>query len=228
MSQVSIVTRLAVHELWISFRLLVVLAGYVGAGAVVALVPAPIDTTLMRLAVGVAVAMTIGAVVAAWSLSRERVLGRAGWLATRSVPRTAILTGWFAALALVTIAGLFAAGILGWLAATTTPVQPARLSFGLAFAAAGCVALALVALGLAIGALLPPRGAALGAAIASFVALGAPWLAVPRVALPPESLGRLLDLPNPMSIAVQGAGVALVGAALLLMVAARAWGRVDL
>ena len=78
MSQLPVVTRLAVHELWISFRLLVVLAGYVGAGTVVALLPAPLPTTLLRLAVGVATAMSLGAIVAAWSLSRERALGRAG------------------------------------------------------------------------------------------------------------------------------------------------------
>ena len=228
MSQLPVVTRLAVHELWISFRLLVVLAGSVGAGAVVALLPAPLPTTLLRLAVGVATAMSLGAIVAAWSLSRERALGRAGWLATRSVPRTTILLGWFAALALVTLVGVLATGVLGWLAATSAPGRPDPIAFGLTFAGVACGALALVALGLAIGSLLAPRPAAIGAALASVVVLGVPWLALPRIALPPESLGRLVDLPSPTALALQGAGAGLVGAAVLLLVAAGALGRVDL
>ena len=54
MSQTGVVTRLALRELWISFRLLALLAVYVGAGAFVALLPAPMATVLVRLAIGVA------------------------------------------------------------------------------------------------------------------------------------------------------------------------------
>ncbi len=40
-------TRLALRELWISSRFLLLLAAYIGAGAVVALVAAPVSTILV-------------------------------------------------------------------------------------------------------------------------------------------------------------------------------------
>jgi ABC-type transport system involved in multi-copper enzyme maturation permease subunit len=227
-SQTGVVTRLVLRELWISFRLLFLLAAYVGAGVLVALIPAPLPTVLQRLAVGVAAAMIAGASIAAWSLSRERALGRVAWLATRSVPRGTILVGWFVALVLVTLLGLLAAGALGWVAASTPVVRLHPLAFGATFAAIACGALGLLALGLLTGTFLRPLAAGLAAAVLSAAVVGAAWLAMPRIAIPIEALAQLPELARPISVAIQGAGAGLALAAVLLLVARVAMDRVDL
>ena len=228
MSQTGVVTWLALRELWITFRLLILLALYVGAGAAVALLPAPLSTTLLRLAIGVAAAMVAGAAIAGWSLSRERTLGRAAWLATRSIPRGTILVGWFAALTLVSIIGIAAVGVLGWLAASTPGASLDPLAFGLTFAAIACGAIGLLALGLLAGTLLRPSAAAVVAAVAGVSLAVAAWVADPRVASPLELLTQLPQLPSPISVAVQGAGAGLAVAALLLLLARVVIDRVDL
>jgi ABC-type transport system involved in multi-copper enzyme maturation permease subunit len=228
MSQTGVVTRLALRELWISFRLLLLLAAYVGAGAAVALLPAAPSTVLVRLAIGVAAAMVAGAAIAGWSLSRERALGRAAWLATRSIPRGTILVGWFAALTLVSMLGIAAAGVLGWLAASAPGARLDPVAFGLTFAAIACGALGLLALGLLVGTILRPGAAAAVAAVAGISLAGAAWVADPRVASPLELLTQLPQLPSPISVALQGAGAGLAVAALLLLLARIAIDRVDL
>jgi ABC-type transport system involved in multi-copper enzyme maturation permease subunit len=227
-SQTGVVTRLALRELWISFRLLFLLAAYIGAGAVVALLPAPLSTILFRLAIGVAAAMLVGAAIAGWSLSRERALGRAAWLATRSIPRATILVGWFAALALVSIAGIIAVGVLGWLAASAPAARLDPFAFGLTFAAIACGAIGLLALGLLIGTLLRPSLAAIVAAAIGVALGGVAWVGLPRVAMPIEALSQLAQLSSPVSVAVQGAGAGLAAAGLLLFLARVVIDRVDL
>lgn len=228
MSRTGVVTRLALRELWITFLLPLLLAAYVGAGAVVALLPASLTTILMRLAIGVAAAMVVGAAIAGWSLSQERALGRAAWLATRSIPRGTILVGWFAALTLVSILGIIAVGVLGWMAVSVpgAPLDP--LAFGLTFAAIACGAIGLLALGLLLGTFLRPLAAAVVAAAAG-VALGVvAWVALPRVASPLEALAQLTELSSPVAVAIQGAGAGLAVAAFLLLLARVAIDRVDL
>ena len=228
MSQTGVVTRLALRELWITFRLLVLLAAYVAAGAAVALLPAPLSTTLLRLAIGVSAAMVAGAAIAAWSLSRERILGRTAWLATRSIPRGTILVGWFAALTLVSMLGIVAVGALGWLAASAPGASLDPLAFGLTFAAIACGAVGLLALGLLVGTFLRPPAAAIVAAAAG-VAIGAvAWAALPRIASPLEALAQMTQLSSPVSVAIQGAGEGLASAALLLLLARVVIDRVDL
>ena len=223
-----ITTRLAVRELWVSFRLFLLLTAYVGAGAAVALLPATTPIVLLRLSLGLGAAVAFGAAIAAWSLSRERALGRLGWLTTRSVSRGTILMGWFVALALVSVAGIAAAGVLGWLAVATPIARLDPYAFAMTFTAIAGASLALLALGLALGALLRPPVAALGAAAASFAMLAIPWAAVPRVATPVEALAQLSELERPLSVAVQGAGAGLALAAVLLLAARLVLSRVDL
>jgi len=227
-TQTGVVTRLALRELWISFRLLALMAAYVGAGAAVALLPAPLATVLLRLAIGVAAATVVGAAIAGWSLSRERALGRAGWLATRSIPRATILVGWFSALALVSVLGIVAVGVLGWLAASAPGATLDPLAFGLTFAAIACVAVGMVALGLLAGTLLHPPLAAIVAAVAGVAVGAAAWLGLPRVETPVEALVQLSQLSNPISVAIQGAGAGLAAAGVLLLLARMAINRVDL
>lgn len=224
----GVVTWLALRELWITFRLLLLLAVYIGAGAAVALLPAPPSTTLVRLAIGVAAAMVAGAAIAGWSLSRERVLGRAAWLATRSIPRGTILAGWFAALTFVSLLGIVAVGVLGWLAASAPGASLDPLAFGLTFAAIASGAIGLLALGLLVGTLLRPSAAAVVAAAVG-VALGAlVWLGIPRFAIPVEALAQLTQLASPISVAIQGAGAGLAVTAVLLLLARIVIERVDL
>jgi len=226
--QAVLVCRLALRELWISFRLLLLLAVYVAAGTVAAVVPAPLPTTLFRLAVGLAAAGVTAAVIAAWSLSRERALGRAAWLATHSIPRATILIGWFVPLAAVSVLGLLAAGSLGWLATSASSARPGALAFAATVASIATLVMALLALGLLVGALVRAPAAALVTALACALIVAVPWAAVPPVTLPIEALARLPELAAPTSLAVQGAGAGLLATAVLLIVARGALGRVDL
>ncbi|MDQ3148686.1 MAG: hypothetical protein M3Q38_02000 [Chloroflexota bacterium] len=228
MSQTGVVVGLAVRELWISFRLLLLLTAYVAVGAASALLPASLPAILVRLAIGVSAAMIAGAAIAAWSISRDRVLGRAGWLATRSIPRGTILVGWFVALVFISVLGLVAVGLLGWLAASTASNSLDPVAFGAMFGAIACGSLALLALGLLFGAILRPLAAAVGAAAAGALIIAGAWFALPRVALPVEALVQLPRLPAPISIAVQGGGASLAFAACLVLVARAALERADL
>lgn len=215
------------RELWISFRLLLLLTGYVAVGAAAALLPASLPAILVRLAIGASAAMIVGAAIAAWSMSRDRVLGRSGWLATRSISRGTILAGWFVALVLVSVLGLAAVGLLGWLAASTASPLLDPVAFGAMFGAIACGSLALLALGLLFGAILRPQAATTAAVAASALIIAGAWFALPRVA-PVEALVHLSRLPAPISVAVQGGGASLAFAALLVVLARAALERADL
>lgn len=227
MSQAGVVTRLALRELWISFRLLILLAAYVAAGAVVALFPAPVRPTLERLAVGIALATAFGAAVAAGSMSEERSLGRAGWLVTRAVSRGTIVVGWYAALAAVSLAGLLASGALGWLAVANAIPRLDPLAFGVIIGGVATSSLAALAVGLLIGTLVSHRSAVIGAIGVCAVLGAAAWLAAPA-AMPLAGLAALAQLERPMATGMQGAGIGLVLAGAALVLARLSIGRVDL
>lgn len=229
MSQAGVVTRLAVRELWISFRLLVLLAAHVGVGAIIALLPASTaETTLMGLAAGLGAAIVVGCGVAADALSTERALGRAGWLVTRSISRATVLLGWFIGLGGVTLLGLSAAGILGWLAVVSRvpPAEPA--AFAAVLAGVAAMALAALAIGLLLGALLRRPVAIVAALVLGTALIGAALTVAPSSFVPLAALADLATLDRPIGDGVRGTGIflAMTGAA---MVAGRiALGRVDL
>ena len=227
MSQAAVVTRLALFELWISFRLLILLAAYVAAGAIVALLPVPLRPTLERLAAGIALATLVGGVIAAGSMSAERTLGRAGWLVTRAVSRGTIILGWFAALAAVSLAGLVAAAVLGWLAVAQAVPRPDPAAFAAMLAGAAAGSLAFLAIGLLLGVMLPVGRAALGAAAAGVVIGMVGWATAPA-AMPLATLSRLPELERPIATGMQGAGIGLVLAGAALVLARLALRRVDL
>jgi ABC-type transport system involved in multi-copper enzyme maturation permease subunit len=228
-SQAGVVTRLAVRELWISFRLLSLLAAHVGVGAIVALLPAPTaTTTLMRLAVGLGAALVVGCGIAADAISTERALGRAGWLVTRSISRATLLLGWFVALAGVTLLGTGAAGILGWLAASSTvaPVEPAAYAAVLAGVAA--MSLAALAIGLLLGSTLRRYLATTVAIVVSGIGVGAALFLAPGALVPLAALADLATLERPIGDGIRGAGIFLAGACAAMVAARVALGRVDL
>ncbi len=229
MSQAGVVTRLAVRELWISFRLLALLAAHVGVGAMVALLPAPdATTTLTRLSVGLAAAVVVGCGIAADALATERALGRAGWLVTRSISRGTLLLGWFTALAGVTLLGLGAAGILGWLAISSRTPPVALAAFAAMLAGVAAMSLAGVAVGLLLGALLPRWVANVAVLGVGCLVLGAALIVGPSAAVPLAALGDLATLKRPIGDGIRGAGIFLAVAGTAMVAAHVALGRADL
>jgi ABC-type transport system involved in multi-copper enzyme maturation permease subunit len=222
-SQATVVTRLAMRELWITFRLLALLAGFIGVGAVVALLPAPLPTVLERLALGLGAASILAAALAAWSFGDERARGRAAWLVTRSVSRGTVLGGWFAALASLALVGTAVAGLIGWLAASAVSLRLDVGTFAAPLVGVGATVLAAIALGLLVGTVL--RGPlAIGVAVAIGVGLGAlAWLGpgagelVPGAAL--VDLAAVREGAAAPVAGLRAAGAALVATALLLVVA---------
>ena len=228
MSQTGVVSWLAVRELWISFRLLVLLAAYVGVGAMVALLPAPGSPALTRLSVGLAVAIVVGAAIAAGALASERVLGRAGWLVTRSISRGTVVVGWFAAVAGVSLVGLVAAAALGWLAASPSVVQLEPAPFAAIVGGVAAQGMALIAIGLLLGTLLRPVPAAGAALVAGLLVAAASYFVLPDALSPLAALAALPTLDRPLAAGVQGAGIGLATTAVALVLARVALGRVDL
>lgn len=232
MTQTSVVARLAVRELWISFRLFGLIAAFVAAGTLVALLPAPLPTTVERLAAGMGLATLVAAAMAASAVATERRAGRAAWLVTRSVPRRTVLVGWFAALVAVTLAGLAAAGMLGWLAASSVTLRLEPAGFVSLMAAAAATTMAALALGVLAGVVLPSR-AATAATLVVAASLGMiAWLAPIEPTLVPggayAALAALTEPGGSIGPGLRSAGTGLATAALLLVAARAAMERSEL
>ena len=232
MSQAGVVTRLAVRELWITFRLVFLLVAFVGVGTAVALLPAPLPTTMQRFAAGLGAAAMLVVAVAAWSIADERRHGRAGWLVTRSVSRGTFLGGWFVAVSSVALAGLAAAAVLGWLAASSVSLRLDPGAYAALIGATAATFVAGVALGLLAGTILGPRSATLLAVlVGALLVAGASLLPetdglVPGAAL--LELAALTEGPASVATAWQSAGAALVAAGVLLGIARLALNRAEL
>jgi hypothetical protein len=226
------VARLAVRELWMTFRLLLVLVAFVGCSAVLVLLPAAPRIMLGRLAVGLGVATIVAAGIAGWSLAAERLAGRAGWLVTRSVSRGEVLSGWFLGLTAVVTAGVLGSGLLGWLAVFSLPVSFDPLAFVTSLAAVAATAAAAIALGLALGSVLRPPGAA-GIAVTTTVLVAVAIVVLDggdRIA--PGAAFRLIgDMAGggaTLADALRATGIGLVMTAVLLSVARLAMDRAEL
>ena len=232
MSQASTVARLATRELWMTFRLLLVLTVSVGAGAVVGLLPARLSDTMARLAAGLGLAIAVAAAVAAWSLAEERVCGRVGWLVTRSVARSTYLAGWYFALVLVPAIGLAAGALLGWLAIPGGALTVPPLEYLSVFLAVATTLGAAVALGLLSGALVPPRAAMIVTlVICAGAAAGAILAQEPAAWLPGGSLlllARVAGSDPVMADALRAAGIGLALTAVVLVACRVALERTDL
>ncbi|HEX7172378.1 MAG TPA: hypothetical protein VF365_07220 [Candidatus Limnocylindria bacterium] len=232
MSQASVVTRLAVRELWITFRLMLLLVAFVGTGAAVALLPAALPVTMQRLAIGLGAATSLVAVIAAWSLADERLQGRAGWLVARSVPRGMLLGGWFVALWSVALSGLVAAAVLGWLAASGVSLRLDPGAFAVLIGGTASTVAAAVALGLLVGCVFRPAHAALVAILGCGATMVAAWLLPQAGGLVPGSafleLASLTDGSVPVADAWRSAGAAFIAAGLLLALGRLALSRAEL
>jgi hypothetical protein len=231
-SQAGVITWLAVRELWITFRMVILLLALVAVGAIVALVPASLPMTMQRLAIGMGAASLVVAAVTAWSVAEERQQGRAGWLVTRSVPRGTLLGGWFVALSALGLAGTISAGILGWLAASGVSLSLDPTAYAVRFGAVAATVVAAVALGVLAGTLGRPRVAALLAVIVAAASGLVAWLVPTAPEMIPGAafveLAALVEGTTTDVVAWQCAGVALVAAAVLLGLARLALERADL
>jgi len=231
-SQATVVTRLAVRELWITFRLLALLAGFIAVGALIALLPAPLPTVMERLAVGLGVASILAGALAAWSFRDERELGRAAWLVTRSVSRGTLLVGWFAALAGLALAGTAVAGLLGWLTASAVSLRLDAGAFLAPLVGVAATVPVAIALGLLAGTMLRgPIGIVVTVAIGA--GLGAlAWFVpgagdlVPGAAM--VDLAAVREGVPAQNGGLRAAGAALVATALLLVLARLALERAEL
>lgn len=232
MTQVLLVARVAVRELWMTFRLLVVLVAFVGASAVVVLLPAAPAVTLDRLALGLGAATVAASSVAAWTMATERAAGRAGWLVTRSVSRGTYLAGWLLGIGVITTLGVAGSAVLGWLTTLGLAIRIDAAAYATAVIAVATTATAAVALGLAVGALLPPAAAA-GVSAAACAVSGVVILLASggSTAVPGAAYLLFSRLAAPGSVlpdAVRAAGVGLVQTAVLFVIARAAMERAEL
>ena len=226
-------TRVVVRELWISFRLLLILALPVIAGLVALYLSSDPDLTQPALALGMAAvaALSAGVTAAAWAMERRR--GTAAWLSMRAVPRASILMAWFVGLAVPTLFGIAAGSVLVWLGtgALASPPLDAPAFAALAGAVAGAALLAL-AIGLVFGSFLRPLIAALAAVLGSGAVFAAGLLVVTEPPLVPTAgiglMAQAADLVRPMADGLQALGLGLAMTGLLLGVALLLFDRVDL
>ena len=239
MTRLGTLTGMALREMWISFRLMPVIGlPMIGGMAVIALPPDVAGVTAIGgagfwFAIVASIAISVAAAIAAGTIAQERQRGTVAWMAVRAVPRSAVLLSWFLAFGILVAAGIAIGSVGAWLAALTrADTPPDVVPFAAAILAAGGVALAGVAVGLLVGALLPPIRAVLLALALCGVAL-ALSIVVPLggALLPTEGirlLAHLDDAARPIGDGLRSTGLALALAAALLVLAAAALERSDL
>lgn len=240
MSRFLTLVGLALRELWISFRLLLVMALLIGAGLPAALLSQAVTPDLagappdalgwFALALAAALALVSG--IAAATLAGERRRGAAGWMAVRAVPRASIVLAWFTAFGALVIVGLVPTALLAWLSIGAAVFPAGPLPLVAVTASAGCTGLAAVALGLLSGSMLPPWPALVVAALSTAAVLlltaagQAGWWSLPAGGL--DVLARLDAAARPVADALRAGGAALGVAAVTLVLATAAFERADL
>jgi ABC-type transport system involved in multi-copper enzyme maturation permease subunit len=236
------VAGLALRELWISFRLLLLVALFLLTALPASLLRGPSDDPLAAVtaplqpfAIALAAAISVAAGVAAGTLATERRRGTAGWLAGRAVPRSSIVVGWFAAFAVVLLLGIIPAAGLAWLTLGPASETIDPVAFAVTVASAAAVGLAAVAAGLLFGAWLGVRpGMVLSGVLAAAVLVpaAAPGIAAlaaaPAPGAPFALLADLADASRPIGDSVLAGGLALAGGAGLLILASALMSRADL
>jgi hypothetical protein len=226
-------TRMAVRELWISFRLLLLLALPIAVGLLALLFPPDSGITQPALAWGLAGVATAAGGVAAAAWASERRRGTAGWLSLRAVPRASILIAWFAGLAFPLLVGTAAGALLVWLGTGVAASPPLdALSYASLVGATAVAGLQALAIGILFGSFLRPIAAAVLAVVASGAVLGAGLLVSSEPPLVPTAglglLAQATDLLRPLADGLQALGIGLTLTGLLLGAALLIFNRVDL
>lgn len=225
-------TGLALRELWISYRLLALLAVPLVGGILTAVRPEAARDPA-TLAWAMAAAGVIGSAIAAASLALERRQGNVAWLALRAVPRSSFLLAWMGALAIPVLLSTAISVSLAWLvfAGGSFPLVDG-ISFAGLGSAAAATTLEALALGLLAGSLARPTLAVAVAAVLSGAALAAGILLPADPGFVPTAglglLARAASLERPLSSGLQALGLGLGGTGLLLAGAAAALTRADL
>lgn len=238
MRRLLTLTRMALHELWISFRLIPMVGLPVVGGMLVSAVPeefageTAVGGSAFWFAVMAAVTIAIASGLAALTMAHERRRGTVAWMAVRAVPRPSVLFSWFLGFGILLILGLSLGSFGAWLAALgRAETTPDAMPFAAAVGATAATALAGVAVGLLLGTTLPALPATILAVAASAVLL-LPFLApLSAIPLPLGGLGLLSHLDSaarPVAGALQSAGAAIVAATVLLVLAAAGLERSDL
>lgn len=239
MTRLRTLTRMALHEMWITFRLWFVIGLPVLGGMVVIGLPPELSGLTavggagFWYAIASAFAICVASGMAAATMAHELQRGTVAWLAVRAVPRSAVLSSWFAAFGLLLGTGIALGSIGAWLAAIArAEAPPDFVPFVSAIVATIGVALVCVAAALFIGTFLRVLPAAVVA-----VALTAPILAAVIFGplggerLPTGGIGLLAHLDGavrPLGGALQATGGALAITAVLLVLAGVGLERSDL
>lgn len=239
MRRLRTLTRMALHELWISFRLIPLVGLPVVGGMLVSAVPpefageTAVGGSGFWYAVAAGSAICAGASLAALTMARERRRGTVAWMAVRAVPRPSVLFSWFLGFALLLLLGLALGSVGAWLAALgRAETTPDAMPFAAAVGATAATAMAAVAVGLLLGATLPALPATLLALAVTAALVTLPFVApLSAIPLPLGGLALLAHLDvvaRPVAGALQSAGAALTAASILLVLAAAGLERSDL
>jgi len=232
-------TRMALRELWISFRLIPLVGVPVLGGMLVSAIPpefageTAVGGASFWYGVAAAVGICVASGLAALTMALERRRGTAAWMAVRAVPRSTVLVSWFLAFALLVCLGLALGSVGAWLAAIgRAESSPDALPFAAAVAATAGTALVAVAAGLLIGTTLPTLPATIVAiAVTAPLVVAAVLAPLSAFPLPTGGLALLTHLDSavrPVAGALQSAGTALAAAAVLLVLAGAGLERSDL
>jgi len=231
--------RMALRELWVSYRLIAVIGlPMIGGMAVIALPPDVAGVTAIGgagfwYAIVAGAATCLASALAAGTIANERRRGIAASTAARGVPRSAVLLSWFVAFSVLITVGIAIGSVGAWLAAIArADTPPDGIPFAAAIAGACGVAVAGVALGLLIGVLLRTVPAVLvalaltGGLVTASIAtpLGSAFLATAGIGL----LAHLDAAARPIGDALQSTGLSLAVAAALLLLGVAALQRGDL
>ena len=239
MRRLRTLTRMALHELWISFRLIPIVGLPVVGGMLVSAIPpefageTAVGGSGFWYAVAAATAIAAAAALAALTMAHERRRGTLAWMAVRAVPRPSVLFSWFLGFAILLLIGLAIGSVGAWLAAIgRAETTPDAIPFAAAVGATAATALVAVAVGLLLGAVLPALPATLLALAVTTALVVVPFIApLSAIPLPLGGLGLLAHLDaaaRPVAGALQSAGAALAAASVLLVLTAAGLERSDL
>jgi hypothetical protein len=242
-SRFRTIAGLVLRELWISFRLLIVVTALLLAALPTVLLPlGPLDVAgtawmpLQLFATGLAAAMALVAGLAAAALAAERRRGTIGWLVSRAVPRPIVLLAWFSAFALVMAVALIPSAALAWLTQGEPNQGPGGpTAFAAPIVATWAAGIAAVAVGLLLGSRLPAMAAAV-VTILLVVTVLVPAASgmLPGLAAPPAPgaglaiLGDLGAAARPIADSLRSAGASLTVAAVALALGFAALAGADL
>lgn len=239
MNRMRTLTRMALHEMWISFRMMLLVAiPLIGGIGVIALPPELSGVTAVGgagfwFAVAASGAIAIASGIAALTMAHERSRGTVAWMAVRAVPRSAVLLSWFITFSILLAGGIVVGSVGAWLTAIDRAETPLDLlPFAAAVAASATAGLACVAGGLLLGTFLRALPAMLLAlALAVPILVVAILLPGDSLVLPTGGIGLLAHLDTasrPLAVSLQAGGAALAVTAVLLVLASAGLERANL